>query len=164
MADPVRQRKIEDRIRTTVAKLLERRIKDSRLGFVTITDCRITGDLQHATVFYTVYGKASERKQTAHALRSATGIIRSEVGKVLRIRLTPTIEFVADALPEQAASFESTLANAKKHDEELAAKAQTAQYAGEADPYKKPRVKEEELDLWDQEEVDSELEIWSEDN
>lgn len=149
MADIARQRKVSDRIRTTVAKLLERRIKDPRIGFVTITDCKVTGDLQHATVFYTVYGKASERKATAQALNSARGLIRSEVGKALGIRLTPTISFMPDALPTQAASFEDTLARAKAADELLKKQAEQAQYAGEEDPYRKPRDIEEDWEDFD---------------
>lgn len=143
MADAARQRRVEERIQTTVAKMLERRIKDPRLGFVTITDCKITGDLQHATVFYTVYGTDSERRLSGKALKSATGIIRSEVGRALGIRLTPTIEFVLDALPEQAFNFEQTLAAARAADAQLADTAAQADFAGEADPYKKPRPPKE---------------------
>ena len=139
MADETRRRKVADRIQETVARLLERRIKDPRLGFITITDCRVTGDLQHATVFYTVYGDEEQRKQTAKGLESARGIIRSEVGKVLGIRLTPSIEFVLDALPEVAASFESTLRTARERDEELERLREQARYAGDEDPYRKPR-------------------------
>ena len=102
MADEQRQRKVADRIQQTVAQLLERRIKDPRLGFVTITDVRVTGDLQHATIFYTVYGSEDEAAGTAKALRSARGLIRSEVGKALGIRLTPTLEFQLDSLPQSA--------------------------------------------------------------
>ena len=153
MADEARQRKVADRIRTTVAKLLERRIKDPRIGFITITDCKITGDLQHATVFYTVYGKVSERRGTAEALKSARGLIRSEVGKALGIRLTPTITFVPDALPTQAASFEETLAKARAADKELAKQAENSQYAGGADPYREPKEKISEETPWDEEEI-----------
>ena len=65
MADPARARKIADRIKVIVAEYLEFRLKDERLGFVTITDARVTGDLQHASVFYTVFGSDEERKATA---------------------------------------------------------------------------------------------------
>ena len=102
MADPARARRVADRIHKTVAQVLERRIKDPRLGFVTITDVRVTGDLQQATVFYTVYGTEGERRRSASALKSATGLIRSEVGKALGIRLTPTISFQLDSLPTTA--------------------------------------------------------------
>ena len=59
MASP-RVRKIADRIQVIVAEMLERRIKDPRLGFVTITDVRLTGDTQQATIFYTVFGEQAE--------------------------------------------------------------------------------------------------------
>lgn len=141
MADQARRRKVEERIQNTVARLLERRIKDPRIGFTTITDCKVTGDLQHATVFYTVYGDEDDRKKTARALNSAKGLIRSEVGKALGIRLTPSIEFALDALPEQAASFEEKLVSALHSDQQLRGASQAASYAGEADPYRKPREK-----------------------
>nr|BFE87753.1 hypothetical protein GCM10020093_103540 [Planobispora longispora] len=80
MVDAARARKIADRIQQIVAELLERRIKDPRLGFVTITDARITADLSDATVFYTVFGSEAERADSAAALESAKGLIRSEVG------------------------------------------------------------------------------------
>ena len=101
-----RNAKIADRIKTIVAGLLERRIKDPRIGFITITDVRLTGDGQHASVFYTVMGDEAERDGTAAALTSATGLIRSEVGKQLGLRHTPTIEFFLDAVPEQAREIE----------------------------------------------------------
>ena len=80
MTDNARARKLADRIQVVVAETLERRIKDPRLGFVTITDTRVTGDLREATVFYTVYGDDEERAASAAALESAKGVLRSEVG------------------------------------------------------------------------------------
>lgn len=136
MADPARARKVADRIQQTVARLLQGRIKDPRLGFVTITDVRVTGDLQQATIFYTVYGDEDERRSTARALASAKGLIRSEVGKALGIRLTPSITFELDALPTQARSFEDALAQARARDEQIARDSAGAQYAGDADPYR----------------------------
>jgi ribosome-binding factor A len=121
-----------------VAEALEKRIKDPRLGFVTVTDAKVTNDLQHATVFYTVLGDAEERAASAAALESAKGVIRSEVGRRTGIRLTPTLEFIADAIPENAAHLEDLLREAAQRDAEVAALAATAQYAGDPDPYKKP--------------------------
>lgn len=121
MADEARQRKVQDRIHQTVARMLGRRIKDPRLSFVTITDVRVTGDLQHASIFYTVLGDNADRAGAGRAFESAKGIIRSEVGKALGIRLTPTLEFILDGLPESAAALEDALAAAKKRDEEIAA-------------------------------------------
>ena len=136
MADPARARRVADRIHKTVAQVLERRIKDPRLGFVTITDVRVTGDLQQATVFYTVYGTEGERRRSASALKSATGLIRSEVGKALGIRLTPTISFQLDSLPTTARSIEDALAQAQARDAAIARAAEGASYAGDANPYR----------------------------
>ncbi|MFN8076962.1 MAG: 30S ribosome-binding factor RbfA [Kineosporiaceae bacterium] len=136
MTDSARARKLADHIRVIVAETLERRIKDPRLGFVTVTDTRVTNDLQHATVFYTVYGDEDEKASTKAALDSARGVLRSEVGKRTGIRLTPTLEFVADAVPENAAHLDDLLKAAAARDAEVAALASGAEYAGEADPYK----------------------------
>jgi len=143
MADPARARRVADRIHKTVAQVLERRIKDPRLGFVTITDVRVTGDLQQATVFYTVYGTEGERRRSASALKSATGLIRSEVGKALGIRLTPTISFQLASLPTTARSIENALAQAQARDAAIARAAEGASYAGDANPY---RTKDEDED------------------
>jgi ribosome-binding factor A len=121
-----------------VAETLEYRVKDERLGFITITDVRVTGDLQNASVFYTVFGGETERAETAAALESAKGKLRSAVGKGIGIRLTPTLEFIPDALPDGAAHMEDLLLTAKQRDAEVAAAAAGAAYAGDADPYKKP--------------------------
>ena len=144
MADPARARKIADRTKVVVAEFLEHRVKDERLGFVTITDVRVTGDLQHATVFYTAYGSDEERAATAEALESARGKIRSAVGRALGIRLTPSLEFVPDALPEGAAHLEDVLVATRAADAELARNRQGASYAGDADPYRKPAAADDD--------------------
>ncbi len=133
-----RVRKVADRIHVIVAEMLERRIKDVRLGFVTVTDVRVTGDTQHASIFYTVLGDEDDRAASTAALESAKGLIRSEVGKQLGMRHTPTLEFILDALPETAAHIEELLARARDSDAAVAAAAARATYAGEADPYKHP--------------------------
>jgi ribosome-binding factor A len=151
MADTARARKLADRIREIVADALEKRVKDPRLGFVTVTDTRVTGDLQHATIFYTVFGDAEEKASTAAALESAKGILRSEVGRRTGIRLTPTLEFIADAVPENAAHIEELLRAAAQQDADVAAQAAAAQYAGDPDPYRKPadELDDEDDDLDD---------------
>ncbi|WP_446665544.1 30S ribosome-binding factor RbfA [Flexivirga sp. B27] len=136
MADPARARKIAERTKTLVADFIERRLKDERLGFVTVTDVRVTGDLQHASIFYTVFGSDDERTNTAEALEDWRGRIRSHVGKGLGIRLTPSLEFIPDAIPEGAAHIEEALKAARERDEELARSKSSASYAGDADPYK----------------------------
>ena len=136
MADTARARKLADRIREIVAEALEKRVKDPRLGFVTVTDARVTNDLQHATVFYTVFGDPEEQTATAAALESAKGLLRSEVGRRTGVRLTPTLEFIADAVPENAAHVEDLLRAAAAHDADVAAIAARAEYAGDPDPYR----------------------------
>ena len=133
-----RVRKVADRIQVIVAEMLERRIKDPRLGFVTVTDVRVTGDTQNASIFYTVLGEGDQLAATAAALESAKGVIRSEVGKQLGMRHVPTLEFVHDALPDNARHLDELLARARESDAQVAAAAAGATYAGEADPYRKP--------------------------
>jgi ribosome-binding factor A len=135
--------KLADQIKVIVAEMLERRIKDPRLGFVTVTDVRLTGDSREATVFYTVLGSEAERAGTAAALHSATGLIRSQVGKQLGMKFTPTIEFVPDAVPENARQIDDLLAQARSVDARVAEQAAGAAYAGEADPYKHDEIVEE---------------------
>ncbi len=142
--DPARARRLAERITQIVAEMLERRIKDPRLGFVTITDARVTGDLREATVFYTVYGSDEEKAESAAALASATGIIRSEVGRQTGIKHTPSITFEQDTLPEGAKSIEDLVAKAKKADAELAASRAGAVHAGDPDPYRRPDEPEDE--------------------
>jgi ribosome-binding factor A len=136
MADSARALRVAGTIQRVVARALEAEIKDPRLGFVTVTDVRVTGDVQHATVFYSVYGDEAARAETALALASANGRLRSLVGAELGIRLTPSLEFVLDAVPETAASLEKALAEAKARDEQSAALRKGATYAGDADPYR----------------------------
>lgn len=142
-------RRIAERISQIVAEMLERRIKDPRLGFVTVTETRLTSDLREATVFYTVYGSPEEQVETAAALRSATGIIRSEVGRLIGLRHTPSLEFVADALPDSARRIDDLVAAARQADAELARAREGAEWAGDPDPYRKPAD-----DDWDDEDED----------
>ncbi|GAA3295290.1 30S ribosome-binding factor RbfA [Streptomyces cinereospinus] len=139
MADNARAKRLADLIREVVAQKLQRGIKDPRLGsHVTITDTRVTGDLREATVFYTVYGDEEERAAAAAGLESAKGILRSEVGRAAGVKFTPTLTFVADALPDTARTIEDLLDKARQSDEKVREASAGATYAGDADPYKKP--------------------------
>ncbi len=135
MASP-RVLKLADQIRVIVAEMLERRVKDPRLGFVTVTDVRLTGDSREATVFYTVLGSEEDQAGTAAALQSATGLIRSQVGKQLGMKFTPTVAFQADAIPENARQIDDLLERARAVDARVAEVATGATYAGDEDPYK----------------------------
>ncbi|MFH9292981.1 30S ribosome-binding factor RbfA [Streptomyces sp. NPDC017520] len=144
MTDNARARKLADRIQVVVAETLDRRIKDPRLGFVTITDARVTGDLREATVFYTVYGDDEERAASAAALESAKGVLRTEVGRQTGVRFTPSLAFVPDALPDNARTIEDLLDKARAKDAEVRQVSTGAQYAGDADPYRKPEDEDDE--------------------
>jgi ribosome-binding factor A len=128
-----------DLIRQVLAERLQKGLRDPRLGYVTITDVNVTGDLQHASIFYTVLGDDKERADTAAALAAATGMLRTEVGKNITARLTPSLEFVHDGIPENAAAIEGLLQEARERDSLTERLAQGAQYAGDPDPYKVPK-------------------------
>jgi len=142
-AHEARVRRLADRVKVIVAETLETRVKDPRLGFVTITDARVTNDLREATVFYTVLGSDDELADTAAALESAKGVLRTEVGRQTGVRHTPSLTFIADAVPESARHIDDLLAKAAATDAALAAVRVGAEYAGESDPYRAPRADED---------------------
>jgi len=146
MVDHARARKLAERIKVLVAEALERAVKDPDLGFVTITEVKVTPDLQHASIFYTVYGSAEEKKRSAEIIEKNRGLVRREVGHNLSIRLTPTIEFIPDEIPETAAAMNDLLAEARARDAQVAKLAAEARWAGEENPYKEPRKIEDEED------------------
>ena len=135
MPDSPRARKVADHIQRIIAERLQKGVRDPRMGYATITDVKVTGDLQHATVFYTVLGTDEERANTHEAFTAATGMFRTEVGKHLKIRLTPSLEFVPDALPETSEDIERLLREARERDEQTRQAAASATYAGDDDPY-----------------------------
>jgi ribosome-binding factor A len=128
--------RVNQLIKEEISLLVQRQLKDPRLGFVTVTDAKLTGDLREASIFYTVLGDEADRSSTAAALESARGLIRSEVGKRLGLRHTPSVTFFLDAVPETANHIEELLAKVRMADEEVARTAATARPAGDADPYK----------------------------
>jgi ribosome-binding factor A len=157
MSDQARARKLADRIKEIAASTLERQVKDPRLGFVTITDVRITADLHDATLFYTVLGDEAEQAETARALASATGLVRAEVGKGTGVRFTPTITFVSDAIPQTSKAIEELLEKARAADAELVRVRAGAEPAGDPDPYRKPAAalaEQADSDLADDEDAD----------
>ena len=144
MADPARARKLAVRIRQIVSAAIETQVKDPRLGMVTVTDARVTNDLREATVFYTVYGDATQVEDSARALTSATGVLRSTVGKQTGIKFVPTLTFVADHVPDTARELDEALERVRHADAELARIRAGAKYAGDADPYRRPAEDDDE--------------------
>lgn len=147
MVDQARARRLSKRISQIVAAALEHEVKDPRLTMVTITDTRVTGDLREATVYYTVLGETVDADPdlagAAAALASATGVLRSMVGAQTGIRHTPSLAFVADIVPDESRRMEEMLARAREADAEVARLAAAAQPAGDADPYRVPRERDE---------------------
>jgi ribosome-binding factor A len=146
MSDPAKVRKHAERVRELVASLVRTQIKDPRLGMVTITDARITGDLRDATVFYTVLGDAAEQAGTAAALESAKGLLRSTVGRAMGLRHSPSLTFVLDNVQDQAKEINDLLAAARHRDAEVQRLAAGAQYAGDAQPYRLDDAEEDGAD------------------
>lgn len=149
MVDVARARKLAVRIREVVAQTLEMQVKDPRLGMVTITDAKLTPDLREATIYWTVYGDATERAESAAALESAKGVLRSTVGKQTGVRYTPSLTFVADIVPETAGRLEELLVQARAEDARVQEIATAAEPAGDADPYRVPRLIEDTQDDFD---------------
>lgn len=137
MADPARAARLAQRIKVVVAEALRKAVKDERAEAITVTDARVTNDLQHATVYYTVFGDAASQQGARDVLETKKGVLRREVGRNLTIRLTPTLEFVADEIPVNASHLEDLLRQAKERDAEVARLAAAAKPAGDPDPYRK---------------------------
>jgi ribosome-binding factor A len=146
MTDPARIRRHAERIRELVASAVRTQVKDPRLGMLTITDARITGDLREATVFYTVLGDATEKADTAAALDSAKGLLRSTVGKALGLRHSPSLAFVLDDVQDHAKEIDELLAVAQHADAEVQRRAAGATFAGDPQPYKVDHVEDDGAD------------------
>ncbi|KAA8821312.1 30S ribosome-binding factor RbfA [Bifidobacterium vespertilionis] len=143
-------------IQRVIASNMEMQLHDKRLANVTITEVRVTNDLQIAKIYWTQLGHAGkeqgERQRAKQALEQAKGRLRSLVGAKAGLRLTPQLQFIFDEVPGEATEIEDILAVARKRDEELARARATAQYAGDEDPYKHPEERED--DDWDDDEDD----------
>ena len=140
MVDHARARRLSERIKVLAAEALERVVKNPELGFVTITDCHVTPDLATSKIFYTVFGDEQQQQLSAEILEQYRGRIRKDIGNRLGIKVTPTVEFVTDEIPESAAQLNQLLAEAKQRDSELQKNASGAKPAGEEDPYKHKEV------------------------
>lgn len=142
MVDHARAQRLAKRITHIVAEALEHEVKDPRLTMVTITDTRVTGDLREATVYYTVLGETVDAEPdaagAAAALASATGVLRSTVGRQTGVKFVPTLTFVADHVPDTARELDEAIERVRHADAELARVREGAAYAGEPDPYRRP--------------------------
>ena len=103
-----RTHRVAEGLREILAQEIQR-LKDPRLGFVTVTGVRVTADLRKARVSYTVLGKARDHKATRAALRSAAPRLRSVVGKEIRMKVTPELEFEEDDAVSRADRIDELL-------------------------------------------------------
>ncbi len=143
MVDHARARRLGERIKVLAAEALEKVVKDPDLGFVTITDVRVSPDLSQAKLYYTVFGSDEDLEISKEILESHKGKLRSEIGRHLGIRITPAIELINDEVPVAAGALTDLLAEAKRRDAELEKIAKDAKPAGDADPYVKPKTQDE---------------------
>lgn len=92
----LRAHKVGEQMKKELSDIIGKRIKDPRVGFVTVTGVDVTGDLQQATIYITVLGNDEQKEETIDGLSKAKGFIRSEIGKRIRLRKTPEISFAFD--------------------------------------------------------------------
>lgn len=95
MTQGARTDRVAEEFREILAEEVQR-LKDPRIGFVTVTGVRVTADLRRAWVFYTVLGDDKDRRSTAAGLRSATPHLRQSLGRQVRLKTLPELEFRAD--------------------------------------------------------------------
>ncbi len=105
----IRSNRVAEQIKKEMTDILQRELKDPRIGFVTVTGVEVTGDLQQATIFITVLGNDDQKESTLKGLSKATGFIRSEIGKRIRLRKTPDLFFKFDESIEYGNKIESLL-------------------------------------------------------
>lgn len=105
----LRAARVAEQMKKELTDIIGRKIKDPRIGFVTITDVRVTGDLQQATVYISVLGDDEQKQNTLVGLAKAKGFIRSEIGHRIRLRKTPEIQFEFDESIEYGNRIETLL-------------------------------------------------------
>jgi ribosome-binding factor A len=97
-----RPERVAELIQERLAELLRSRFRDPRLGFVTVTEVKLSGDLRHARVYVSVLGGAEQERASLAALRHGAAFLRHELATGLKLRHTPVLSFIADAGPAQA--------------------------------------------------------------
>jgi ribosome-binding factor A len=104
-----RPERLAEQIKEEVSLIIAGEVEDPRVGFVTVTDARLTPDLKHAKIYVSVLGTEAEVKESLAALKHAAGFIRTQLGAVLRMKRTPELHFVYDETTETAARIEELL-------------------------------------------------------
>ncbi|WP_096189081.1 30S ribosome-binding factor RbfA [Evansella halocellulosilytica] len=112
----VRANRVGEQIKKELTEIIQREMKDPRIGFVTITAVEVTGDLQQATAFLTVYGEDEQRSKTLEGLSKAKGFIRSELGQRIKLRKTPELFFKFDESIERGNRIEELIRKLNDND------------------------------------------------
>src|SRR5699024_1420454 len=110
----LRANRVAEQMKKELGDILTRKIKDPRVGFVTVTDVEVTGDLQQAKIFISVLGNEEEKQDSLLGLAKAKGFIRSEIGKRIRLRKTPELMFEYDEAQEHGTRIEKLLRDLKE--------------------------------------------------
>jgi ribosome-binding factor A len=112
-----RAARLGDQIREELSNLIRQALKDPRIGFVSIVKVEVAGDLRHAKVFASVLGDEKQKKDSLKGLVSASGFLRSELGKILQLRYTPELHFVLDESIEHGTRIAQLLVQVQKEQE-----------------------------------------------
>jgi len=112
-----RPRRVAEQVRQVVTAFLQEEARDPRIGFVTVTNVDVTGDLQHATVHYVVHGDAQAQAQTDEGLAAAASAVRRRIGEALKLRVVPDVVFRLDRGSEHAAHIARLLADLERPEE-----------------------------------------------
>ncbi len=107
----IRANRVAEQMRIEISDIINNKIKDPRIGFLTVTDVEVTGDLQQAKVYFSVLGEEEEREASLLGLNKATGFIRSEIGRRIRLRKVPEISFEYDVAYEYGNHIDALLRN-----------------------------------------------------
>src|SRR5690625_627185 len=110
----MRTNRVAEQMKKEIGEILNQKIKDPRVGFVTVTDVDLTNDLQQATIYVSVFGDENEKEDTLVGLSKASGFIRSELGKRIRLRKIPEITFQFDEAHEYVNRIDSILRKLNK--------------------------------------------------
>lgn len=110
----VRVYRVGEQLKKELSDIFQRELKDPRIGFLTVTHVDVTGDLQQAKVYISVLGDEQEKEETLNAIAKASGFIRSEVGKRIRLRHTPELSFHFDESIEYGSKIEKLLEELNK--------------------------------------------------
>jgi len=116
--DNKRVKRLEELLKEEISKIILREVKDPRIGFVSLTNVKVSGDLRHAKVFVSVYGSESEKKQTMKGLEQATGFVRKLIGNRIKTYHTPEIMFRYDDSIEHGVHISKLINKVRKKENE----------------------------------------------